>query len=158
MPHMLVLNIFPCQCPFKLYFLFFFKEPGVYVVFVSAILQDSILSVKIASNMLEREVSECKRAKNKYTICSQTNISFLFILSGITFKCMIFCRTSWYLHYGSVLLFTQYVFIHALFTTVFFRYSILYTVPFFHGKNVYDYKFETFHGTKKKLKCWKCKL
>ncbi len=28
----------------------------MYVVFVTAILQDSILSVKIASNMLEREV------------------------------------------------------------------------------------------------------
>ena len=33
-----------------------FKEPGVYAVFVTAILQDAVLSVKIASNMLEREV------------------------------------------------------------------------------------------------------
>ena len=33
-----------------------FQEPGVYAVFVTAILQDAVLSVKIASNMLEREV------------------------------------------------------------------------------------------------------
>ena len=32
------------------------QEPGVYAVFVSAILQDASLSVKIASNMLEREI------------------------------------------------------------------------------------------------------
>ena len=34
------------------------QEPGVYAVFVTAILQDATLSVKIASNMLEREVRE----------------------------------------------------------------------------------------------------
>ena len=33
------------------------QEPGVYAVFVTAILQDATLSVKIASNMLEREVT-----------------------------------------------------------------------------------------------------
>lgn len=33
-----------------------FQEPGVYAVFVSAVLQDATLSVKIASNMLEREI------------------------------------------------------------------------------------------------------
>ena len=33
-----------------------FQEPGVYAVFVTAILQDATLSVKIASNMLEREI------------------------------------------------------------------------------------------------------
>ena len=32
------------------------QEPGVYAVFVTAILQDATLSVKIASNMLEREI------------------------------------------------------------------------------------------------------
>lgn len=35
---------------------FIVQEPGVYAVFITAILQDAILSVKIASNMLEREV------------------------------------------------------------------------------------------------------
>ena len=33
------------------------QEPGVYMVFVTAILQDASLSVKIASNLMEREVS-----------------------------------------------------------------------------------------------------
>lgn len=32
------------------------QEPGVYAVYVTAILQDATLSVKIASNMLEREI------------------------------------------------------------------------------------------------------
>merc|ERR1712013_952234 len=35
---------------------FVIQEPGVYAVFVTAILQDAVLSVKIASNMLEREI------------------------------------------------------------------------------------------------------
>jgi len=35
---------------------FVVQEPGVYAVFVTAILQDAVLSVKIASNMLEREI------------------------------------------------------------------------------------------------------
>jgi len=35
---------------------FIIQEPGVYAVFVTAILQDAVLSVKIASNMLEREI------------------------------------------------------------------------------------------------------
>jgi len=35
---------------------FIIQEPGVYAVCVSAILQDAVLSIKIASNMLEREV------------------------------------------------------------------------------------------------------
>jgi len=35
---------------------FVIQEPGVYAVFVTAILQDATLSVKIASNMLEREI------------------------------------------------------------------------------------------------------
>jgi hypothetical protein len=35
---------------------FVIQEPGVYAVFLSAILQDAVLAVKIASNMLEREV------------------------------------------------------------------------------------------------------
>jgi len=35
---------------------FIIQEPGVYLVFVTAILQDASLSVKIASNMMEREV------------------------------------------------------------------------------------------------------
>jgi len=35
---------------------FIIQEPGVYAVFVTAILQDAVLSVKIANNMLEREV------------------------------------------------------------------------------------------------------
>ena len=32
------------------------QEPGVYAVFVTAVLQDAVLAVKIASNLLEREV------------------------------------------------------------------------------------------------------
>merc|ERR1712025_885695 len=35
---------------------FVIQEPGVYAVYVTAILQDATLSVKIASNMLEREI------------------------------------------------------------------------------------------------------
>jgi len=35
---------------------FIIQEPGVYAVHISGILQDAVLSVKIASNMLEREV------------------------------------------------------------------------------------------------------
>jgi len=35
---------------------FVIQEPGVYAVFVTAVLQDAVLSVKIASNMLEREI------------------------------------------------------------------------------------------------------
>jgi len=35
---------------------FIIQEPGVYAVNISAILQDAVLSVKIASNMMEREV------------------------------------------------------------------------------------------------------
>ena len=37
-------------------FLTVLQEPGVYMVFVTAILQDASLSVKIASNLMEREV------------------------------------------------------------------------------------------------------
>jgi len=32
------------------------QEPGVYMVFITAILQDACLSVKVASNLSEREV------------------------------------------------------------------------------------------------------
>ena len=32
------------------------QEPGVYMVFMTAILQDASISVKLASNMMEREV------------------------------------------------------------------------------------------------------
>jgi len=35
---------------------FIIQEPGVYLVFVTAILQDAALSIKLASNMMEREV------------------------------------------------------------------------------------------------------
>ena len=44
------------------------QEPGVYAVFVTAILQDATLSVKIASNMLEREVRELRSGLSLTTL------------------------------------------------------------------------------------------
>ena len=38
----------------------FMKEPGVYAVFASAILQEAFLTVKVSSNMHEREVVDLK--------------------------------------------------------------------------------------------------
>merc|ERR1712115_373187 len=35
---------------------FVIQEPGVYMVFVTAILQDACLSIKVASNLAEREI------------------------------------------------------------------------------------------------------
>ena len=52
------------RAPFELYVQqcsylnIYLQEPGVYMVFVTAILQDACLSIKVASNLAEREVPD----------------------------------------------------------------------------------------------------
>jgi len=48
---------------------FVIQEPGVYMVFVTAILQDACLSIKVASNLAEREIL-CVGSRDGLVGCS----------------------------------------------------------------------------------------